>query len=406
MRTHIRMLAVYAATAAVLHAAPVIAGQLTSIPEPALNGPVSGWSATPSLLFSRTYDDNVLLHGAGDPTVTDYINVLNPRADVNFHGGRSDFTARYEGVFYAYQQSSGLNSYDQHGGINAKHRLSKYNSFFFSANVQRSPTTELQQFIGVPYLRVGSFSDDISGGLETLVNKRLTITTTAHTSYVTYDQNAFASLLLGGYSVGAGVSMRERLTSRTTLTADYDYQHATIGTANDIFNIQNATAGLDYQLTQNMHAFAAGGVSRVDASAFGPAHVGPSWRLGLSEHYRATVIDLGYSRSFVPSFGLGGTLQNEDATASIRMPFTRRLYAQGIASWHRDDAIVISIPEIRTVWIQAAVGYTARSWIRIEAYYATTRQNFDAITLAFPDGRLTHDQIGFQVIASKPLRIH
>ena len=389
-----------------LSAAPAFAGQLTSIPDPALNGPINGWTFTPALLFSRTYDDNVLLRGSGDIFVTDYINVINPRTDVNFHSPRSDVSMRYDGTFFAYQQLTALNSYDQHGGINARRRLSKRTAFFLSANAQKSPTTELLQFVDVPYLRVGSFSDDVSGGFDTLVNKRLSVTATAHFTQVTYDQNAFTSLLLGGNSVGGGVSVHERLTERMTLTGDYDVQHATIGTANDVFDIQSGTAGFDYQVTQNLHAFAAGGFSRVDAASLGPPHVGPSWKLGISDHYRATVIDLSYSRAYVPSFGLGGAIQDQDATASLKMPITRRLYAQGILSWHRDDALIVAIPELRSVWIQAAVGYVAKSWIRLEAYYASTQQNIGARSIAYPDGRLSHDQVGFQVITSKPMRIH
>jgi hypothetical protein len=46
------------------------------------------------------------------------------------------------------------------------------------------------------------------------------------------------------------------------------------------------------------------------------------------------------------------------------------------------------------------VGYTAGSWMRIEGYYLGTRQ-----TVVAPDDLLTHNQIGFQVIASKPVRL-
>jgi hypothetical protein len=412
MATPIRTLLVYAVGAAAAIAVsadayPVFAGQLQSIPEPAQGAPVAGWSLTPSLLFSRTYDDNVLLRGPADPTVSDAINVINPKAEATYHGPRSEFSARYDGAFLAYQQSTGLNSFDQHAGINTRRRLSKRNTIFASASAQQSPTTELLQFIGLPYIRVGSFSDDMSVGLDTVVNKRLSFVTSGHFQQVHFDQNAFSTLLFGGYTVGGGVGLRERLTARTSLTVDYDFQHATVGSQEDVFDVQNGTVGIDHQLSEGIHVFAAGGFSRVDVSSFGQTpHVAPSWRLGLSDHYRATVIDVGFSRSYVPSFGYGGTLQNEEATASVKMPITRRVYTQAIASWRREDALVLNAPQLRSFWLQAAVGYSARAWFRVEGYYAATRQTVGGLPLAAPDALMSHDQMGIQLVASKPMRIH
>jgi hypothetical protein len=407
MATLTRRLVVYAVAVAWLAAAPAFAGQLTAFGDAGSQGPISGWTVTPSLLVSRTYDDNVLLRGPDDPTIEDSITIINPRADLSFRGQRGVFSMRYNGAFLRYQHSNDLNSFDQQGGIGGRRRMSKRNTLFFSANVQRSPTTELLQFVGVPFIRVGSFADDVSGGLDTVVNKRLSITTGGHFQQVTFDQNAFSSLLYGGYSVGANVGLRERLTARTTLTVDYDVQRATIGTQEDIFNVQHAIAGFDHQLTENVHVFAAGGVSHLDVGSFGGPQTAPSWRLGLSDHYRSTVIDLGFSRSYVPSFGLGGAMQNQEATASIKMPFTRRIYTQAIASWRKDDTLVFNAPELRSIWVQVAVGYTARSWVRIEGYYASTHQTVATLNPAFLGSALmSHDQVGVQVVASKPVRIH
>jgi len=401
-----RRLVVYAVAVVSLAAAPAF-GQLTSFGDPTSQGPISGWTVTPGMMVSRTYDDNVLLRAPEDPKVEDSITIINPRADLSFHGQRGEFSLRYNGAFLMYQQSNGLNSFDQQGGIGGRRRMSKRNTVFFSANAQRAPTTELLQFVGVPYMRVGSFTDDISGGLDTIVNKRMSITMGAHFQQVDFDQNAFSTLLYGGYGIGANLGLRERLSTRTTLTVDYDFQRANIGSQEDIFNVQHAIAGLDYQMSENVHVFAAGGASRLDVGSFGAPRTAPSFRLGLSDHYRSTVIDLGFSRSYVPSFGYGGAMQNQEASASIKMPFTRRVYMQAVASYRKDDALVFSAPELKAIWAQVAVGYTARSWIRIEGYYASTHQTVATLTPGvFGDALMSHDQIGVQVVASKPVRIH
>jgi hypothetical protein len=403
------MLVVCAAAALLSHAAPTLAGQLggggdfsTTPTVTSTSSPAPGWSLTPSLLYSRTWDDNVLLRAPGDQTIEDYINVLNPRGELDYHGRLTDFSARYDGAFVLYRQANTLNSYDQHGGVSGKRRLSKRNTLLFSANAQQSPTTELLQFIGVPYIRVGSLTNDVSVGLDTLVSKRLTIVTSANFQQARFDQNqTFATLLLGGNSVGAAVGLRERVSTHTTLTADFDAQHATIGAAGDVFDIVHGIVGVDHQLSEGIHVFAAGGFSKLDVSAFGPPRLGPSWRLGLSDHYRSTIIDLVYFRSYVPSFGFGGTMQNEEASASVKMPLSRRFYVQGVISRRNEDPLVFSFPQLRSIWIQGAVGYTTSTWVRIEGFYAGTRQ-----TAGVPDQMLTHDQIGVQVIASKPVRIH
>ena len=408
MRTLLRMLIVCAA-AALLPSAQARAGQLgggdfsttPSVPSTA-SAPTSGWSLTPSLLYSRTWDDNVLLRAPGDATVKDFINVINPRGELSYHGRLTDFSARYDGAFILYRQSDTLNSYDQHGGVSGKRRLSKRNTLLFSADAQQSPTTELFQFIGVPYIRIGSFNIGASVGVDTLVNKRLTVIASATFQQARFDKNqTFALLLLGGNSVGASVGLRERISARTTLTVDFDAQHATIGAEGDVFDIVHGIAGVDHQLSEGIHVFAAGGFSRLNVSSFGPPRLGPSWRLGLSDHYRSTIIDLVYFRSYVPSFGFGGTMQNEEASASVKMPLSRRLYVQGIVSRRNEDPLVFNFPQLRSVWIQGSVGYTTSTWVRIEGFYAGTRW-----AAGVPDQMLTHNQIGIQVIASKPMRIH
>jgi len=106
------------------------------------------------------------------------------------------------------------------------------------------------------------------------------------------------------------------------------------------------------------------------------------------------------SQSYAPSWSFGGTTQNQEATARLRVPFARRFYVQSLVSWRRDEALVEITPPLKSLWIQGTVGYTARSWMRIEGYYFGTQQTEGA-----PDAMLHHNQIGFQVVASKPVRL-
>ena len=94
------------------------------------------------------------------------------------------------------------------------------------------------------------------------------------------------------------------------------------------FNIHNGWAGAEARLSPNVNAFAALGISRVGVNAFGPPKTGPAWRGGLNYTHRLTNLGVTYSRSFVPSYSFGGTLQNEDVTTRVRQTFSRRVAGQ------------------------------------------------------------------------------
>jgi hypothetical protein len=362
--------------------------------------PSAGWNLTPALLMSRMFDDNVLLRGPGDPQEHDYINVVNPRGDLTYHGRRSDFSVHYDGAFVVYNQLDTLNSFEQRGGLSLKHRASKRNTFFVTSSLAASPTTELLQLSGIPYVRAGTLTNDTRAGVESLLSKTTSATFEAHFQEVRFDASqTYANLLLGGHSIGGDASLRHRLSERTTLTASADFQHASIGAAEQVFDVQHAMAGVEQRLARDTRVYVSGGISRLSVTQYGPARTGPSWSLGLEQHYRSTVIDLSFNRSFVPSFGFGGTMQNEDVTARVRLPLTRRIYTQGLASWSRQDPLAVEVPQLRSSWLEGSVGYAARPWFRIEAFVASTRQ-----TAGRPDALLEHTQYGVQVIASKPVR--
>jgi hypothetical protein len=399
MSTVLRALAVSLVLAVV--ASPAAAGQQGYTSPDITLTPPPGWSLTPAMGVSQTWDDNVTLKGPGDNPVSDVINVVNPRAELNFNGPRSQLAARYDGAFLLYRSSTTLNSYEQHGSLTAKRKLSTRTALFIGGSAAVAPTTELLQLTAVPYVRAGARTEDARVGVESSLSKRLSIVADVHAQEVVFDDKApFANLLLGGTSVGAGMVLRERLSEQTTLTADYDGLRAVIGENHDIFVVQNATAGLERQLTRTLRIFAAAGVARLDAPSFGPPKTGPSYRFGLARDLGSSVVELLLYRSFVPSWSFGGTTQNEEATVKLRVPLSRHLYTQSLVSWRHDDPLVAVTPPLRSIWIQATVGYTARSWARIEGYYLGTRQ-----TVVAPDELLKHNQIGFQVIASKPVRL-
>jgi hypothetical protein len=206
--------------------------------------------------------------------------------------------------------------------------------------------------------------------------------------------------LRGGHSHGGTVSMKHALTEHFSLTADYDFQHAAIGAAAQAFDVQNASAGGEYKLSDHTRVFASAGVSRLGVTEFSDVRTGPAWRMGLTHAFRTANIDLIYSRSFVPSYGFGGTSQNEEAATRFRLPLSRRTYTTGAVSWRRNDPLTTGELPLRSNWVEGNFGYAATPWVHLEMFFAGTRQTIDR-----PGGIVDRNRIGFQITTAKPVRM-
>lgn len=361
----------------------------------------SGWSFTPSFTYAGSWDDNVVIRQKGDATAADFLNVVNPRASLDLNGRRGQISASYDGAFVVYRDLNQLNSYDQHASFFGRRLLSKHFSVFVRNTTAAVPTTELSEFIAVPFVRTGSRLDELTSGVEAVLTKRTSVVVAYDFQWVQFDHSLPGSeALRGGHSHGGTMTLKHRLSERLTLLGDYDFHHATIGEGEQTFDVQNAWAGGDYKLSEFTHVFAEAGVSRLAVTEFSAARTGPAWRLGLTRQLNAAALDLLYSRSFVPSYGFGGTMQNEEATARIRVPFNRRFYSTSALSWRRNDPLTPGELPLWSYWLEGTVGYAVTPWVHLEAFYAGTRQTIDR-----PGGTLDRNRIGFQVTTAKPVRV-
>jgi len=362
----------------------------------------AGWSLTPSLGYSGAWDDNVLIRGNGDETPADFLSIINPRGTVNFNGRRSHLSASYDGDFVLYRELSTLDSYDQRGSLYAERLLSPHVALFVRSSLAKVPTTELIAFVGVPFVRNGSRIADTRGGANLALSKRATATVTYDLQWVDFDHSAPGSeALQGGHSQGGSASVRYIIDPRLTLIGDYQITHAIIVANSEAFDIQNTWVGADYKLSEETRVFGAGGLSRLGVTQLSEARVGPAVRAGLIHNFRTVGADVQYTRSFVPAYGFGGTMQNEELSGRLRVPLARRVSASTGVAWRRNDPLTQIDPPLRSFWIEGSIGYAATPRVRIEAFFAGTRQTIDR-----PGGETDRNRIGFQVITAKPMRIH
>ena len=116
---------------------------------------------------------------------------------------------------------------------------------------------------------------------------------------------------------------------------------------------------------------------------------------------RRAVLSGSYRRSFVPAYGFGGTFQNEEWTANVNVPFaSNRAYVDGGISWYDNDALEPGEPSLQSLWFSGKVGYRLTPWLRAEGFYSRAQQDTGRA-----GGRLTRNQVGFQIVTSKPFRL-
>jgi hypothetical protein len=370
------------------------------VPEPLETVP-AGWIVSPAMEYAWGWDNNVLVVSNPDQLVGDTLQIFNPLVEATYHGRQSEFSGRYSGAISLYQELNTLNSYDQRASAAFRKTLQPRLVMFVAGGFAATPTTELVEFVGVPFTRTGSFIQDVRGGIEAALTARASIVVAGRLEHVSFDdQGMFAHLLRGGFGSGMRTAFRQRLTPRTAFTADYDLQHARVGVARVPFTVHNADGGFERQLTRTIYADAALGISFLGPSVLGPAKSGLNWRAGLVHESRRTHADARYARKFVPSYGFGGTMQDDDVTGRFVFQITRGFYSRAAASWRRSEPLTESETRIRSRWVDAAFGYGTRSGIQFEAFWANTRQTVNQL-----DGELGRDQVGFHVIVTKPVRI-
>jgi hypothetical protein len=365
--------------------------------------PAVGWVLTPAAVYSTAWDDNVYILGEGDDIVGDLMNVVNPRIDISRTGRHSQFGANYDGSILLYREVGDLNSYDQRMSVWGRRQLSRRVTIFARNGFAALPTTQSTEFVGVPFVRTGSTIDDVQAGVDTVFSKRTTMSAAYNFQWVHFDDDpTLTTILRGGYSNGGSVSFRHVISNRLTAVAGYNLTHSNVTETTEAFIVQNADAGFDYRLTEQVNIFASGGISHLSFSAFGPVRVGPSVRAGISRQFEELNASLTYSRSFIPSYGFGGTTQNEELSGHVYLPLARRLYSQASVTIRGNEPLTtVGQQFLRSFWIEASVGYALRPSLHLEGFYGGAHQAIDR-----PGGITNRNRIGVQLVTSKPMRVH
>lgn len=379
-------------------AAPAAAQQadpaLSSEPQPV------GWSVTPRVGTSLAWDDNVLVQGTGDRLGRDLNTSLDGAASLDYLGKVGAFSAAYNGSMQMYRDLSSLNNYMQALNVSARRRITPQTMLFAQQSFSRSPTTELSEFVGIPFQRIGARIADIRGGVESSVTKRFSYAASYNFQWIDFDDDPRLGFsLFGGRAHGGSLGLRYQRTPRLAFTGDAVMQRASV--VNDTtFAIFNSWGGVDYQLSDLTRVYGGAGLARMGAADLGPGKTSPVYRAGIAHRFEVATVDANYSRSFQPSYGGGGTLDNEEFAVNANAPIGGRMYVNGNVSWRRNKTLGIFTPALTSLWMGGTFGYAIERWVRIEAFYSGTHQRIDR-----PGGQMDRNRIGIQVVTVKPVRI-
>jgi hypothetical protein len=375
---------------------------LAQIPDlPSNDARIPGWVFTPAVRFSGSYDDNVNVRLNNDVNARDYVTTVGPDLGLVYTGRHTQFTLDYTGSFLLYRELRELNAYDQQAFADARYRISRRVTWFAHETFTVTPTTDRLQLGAVPFRREGARMNDGRVGVEAVLSKRATLTGTYEHQWVRFNQDEeLPALFRGGFAHGGGLDAHYRVTSRVALTADYSMSHATIGATAQSFDYQNAGSGIEVTVLPNTFVSASVGGSRLALGDLG-TRSGLRWRIGLDRRNSDVVFAAAYFRSFLPSFALGGTFQNEELQGSVRVPFARqRAYWLGGTSWRVNTPLRAGDIELHSFWLTTTIGYEITRRLQIEGFYSALFQQNNLF-----GGNLNRNQIGFQIVTAKPVRI-
>jgi hypothetical protein len=388
------------------------------------DGPrVAGWVFTPSMGLGGAWDDNALLLDPADRPPPDYASPVSPSLSVDYTGRRTQFSSSYSGSWVFYRTLDALNSFDQTLRLTAQHRVTPRLALRGQGYRIAAPATDAILIAGVPFYRVGTRTYGGGGGFDAALSARTSLRGTYQLRSVAFDEDdPVGSLLHDGHVHESTWSLERALTGRFTLTGAYMFQRMSVEgsaifpsalrpgatvppadeTVQERFNIQRGGLTAQYRVSPAWDISASLGVALLGAGLTHAAQTGPTWGMGVNRRGRVSVISAAYERSYVPAFGFGGTFQNQEFSGSIRVPFARRrAYVDGSVRVSENEPLEPNRPALQTLSIGSVLGYRVARWLNAETYYARARQD----TRWPGGGKLGRNQLGFRLIAARPMRL-
>jgi hypothetical protein len=367
-----------------------------------------GWIFTPTFATGGTWDDNLLLAHADDVVLRDYATPVRPSLRLEYRGRRTLWSSSYDSSFLIYRDVSELNSSDQAVDIRLRQLITRNITLSGHESYAKVPTTDALTLGAIPFFRIGARTNDLGAGLEARLSRTMllelayTHTSVDFESAPLLDAPLAVAPVAGGYAHQGSVSLEQKFSRRLTLGARYQLRRAILADDNDRVNIQDATITAQYQVTPTTDLSGFAGVARIAAGLQHREQTGPSLGISISRQLtKATLISVGYQRTFIPSWAFGGTFQNQEFFATVRVPFARNhAYVEGRGTLLDAEALDPGQPNLRSLWVGTVIGYRFTRWLRLEGYYDRSGQDTNR-----PGGDRHRNIFGFRIVTAKPMKL-
>ena len=360
--------------------------------------PGAGWTFTPSIRFASQWDTNVTLAGSQGTPVSDRLFTFEPQGQLDYRSPRTEFFAGYTGDVRRYTDSSALNSLDHRAFLSLERQASRRVSWSLRNEYQDTPTTDELALNGVPYARTGSKNNRFTAGLEARVSRNDDVTVQFDNTHVRFDDPSLT--LRGGMMNGLRGGYARRLGERTKLGAQYRVRHSEMNGGRTAW-FHDLASTLEYDFSPSLALQFGTGYSMLRDSRVEGTHGGLFVYAELTHEAERHDIGVLYERTSAPTFGLGGSSQNQDVRGYIRMPFSRnRVYLQASGGWRRTTSILATQLSFDQFDSDITAGYGITRWFRVEAFHIYSRQDSRAT-----GGQINRHRAGLQVVVAQPMRI-
>jgi hypothetical protein len=362
-----------------------------------------GWSFTPGVTLGAMWDSNVALSSAPADTrktESDTLFVVEPTVQLGYVSPRTDFAGGYRGYVRRYVDLGELNGIDHRGYVSVRRLVTRRFSFFATNEYAQLPTTDQLLLNGVPFARNGARTNGLNGGIEARLTKFDTLTVRYDNVWVKFD--GANSVLRGGIVNGVRSELNHHVTQSLAFAAEYGLRLADLNEGTQQLTFQDAGGAMHVQGGPHTSFTLAGGLAYLQDRSREVNNSGPYLRAELTHETSRANVGLAFEHSFVPSFGFGGSNRNDEVRGFLHMPLDRnRMYLQGTALWRRSRPLESTSLQLDTSWVRSTLGYATSRWLRVEGYYAFSRQD-----TRIAGGGINRHVAGAQLVVSQPMRIH
>jgi hypothetical protein len=378
-----------------------VAQQLVPPPEPPpLVGP--GWTITPSVGAAASWDDNVALTSPQQGVLQDQVTTALTSLTSQYRGRKGEFLLEYRGMYDFYNTYTAFNAPDHRARLDFERRLTRSVTAFARESFSSSPTTE------VPFTDAGlltlrrrtTATNDFRTGVDITPWSHSLITASYGNQWIELaGDEQVQPLLRGGYAHRGDLTMRRQLWPRLALGGRYDLQHAIVSQGQESFQVQRAEALVDYAISTPLTLSGSAGWAWQTAGAAGDESA-PSFSVDLQYRAEHTIWTVGYERTYLASFGFGGTVQNRELRASVEAPISRRVEITGRVTASENDPLIAEGLDLRGLAGEGFVTFTLASWLRLETFVTTSRQDTQ-----LAGGRISRTRVGVRLLTLHPMRL-